>query len=636
MASSRLASAGHARSLEIPMLGAVLGALWAVAPVAWATLGTCAGPGTPLRAVTPSDGTTGFPTNGLPRVFLTGDWPVELRAQVAREYRLVGEDGRVVPAGNDVVGRMVWLRPAAAFDPETTYAIEQAFVFRDGIRVDDRQARDAVHEVRCPPPVLEKTRDDEVVTHYRPGRCEVLPADLAGLERRWYPVATFRTGDGPDLRAPAAPVIGEISLQQSRLLGGGPDQALIATVLPTTEVGPMDLVTLEVRDQRVLAYAFGSYRGSESRTVQLADRPSCDPGRAEERYSLGADHQVSVRAAVITVSGRTATTDWTSVQGGARDWQSRPPDWLARDAIQRSIASLLAAGLADIPFALDERSPAWGPAKCRYGLVTIGRDQLPGAGPTPPVSIAHRSGGLSVHDRRTGRRWEVPASRDALRWSATAGPGTILVQWASRRGASGRWALLDADDGRVRAKGERPFIDRPRVLEHDGGFVLVWGSASLSWIGPHGTVSDPLPLPAGTDVVVSEGTDLIVAGRQPPRGIFLVRVHPRLRTTDAPLFLDAGAPSGVVEAVAARGKVVAVLWRQDGQGWMTVVDEDGVVAPPSIRERERLAPDAELGLDDEGFIATYAAQSGRHPSTIVERLACRPDPPPGPPSRLAP
>ncbi len=96
---------------------------------------TCSVVGLQRHAV-PDDGATGFPTDGVLRVFLTA-FPAPLRALVAREYRLVDDAGAEVPIDATVVWTRIDLRPRQPLRPNARYTLEALYTYAYGERLSD-------------------------------------------------------------------------------------------------------------------------------------------------------------------------------------------------------------------------------------------------------------------------------------------------------------------------------------------------------------------------------------------------------------------------------------------------------------------------------------------------------------------
>lgn len=200
------------------------------------------------RSVVPAQDAVEFPTNGVVRVFLRGGQSPAARESMAREYRLRGADGALVPLVATVDGVMLTLAPQNPLTPSQRYTVERAFPYADGrlITDDERWELDGGN-----------------------GAAQGAPG---AVTLRWYADTTFTTAAGPATDTPPTPPdLGDAGWVSAQ--GGGdcgPGENVGASLTVPSGVSNTDVIEVEVRGQGVKAVF---------PVADRADAPIGPPGR---------------------------------------------------------------------------------------------------------------------------------------------------------------------------------------------------------------------------------------------------------------------------------------------------------------------------------------------------------------------
>ncbi len=297
------------------------------------------------RAAVPDDGATGFPTDGVVRVFVTA-FPPELRNELAREYRLVDARGAAVPVTAAWAGTRLDLRPRAPLRPNARYALERVFAYApDGAQVSDTR------------------------------RLELLRDEAAGLRRAWFPEVRFETGAGPAARR--AP--GRVSLVnvQAGVRHGGGDCGPginLSTGFSLPEGTPAtDVVQFEVRG-RGFAPMLAQTLPSAGATAAYAGDLACNPDPVVVPYRPS----LEARVVVLDAAGAAvASSPWTATTLATR--RPLPPSWgrdRGADDAPAELVTALRRGWTAPPIVTAAAAASPGPAACPFGLETVSRREL--------------------------------------------------------------------------------------------------------------------------------------------------------------------------------------------------------------------------------------------------------------------
>lgn len=413
---------------------AVLLALLALLALAPAPAQACSCVTPPLtRQELPAEGSQGFPTDGWLRVHLEGPWPVALREELGREYRLRGPDGELLALHARLAGTVVELKPAQPLRPGADFTLERAFPYLDGRLLTDEQRWQRVSG---------RHRVDGVFQ----------PPTAEGITLRWHPVRHFTTGPGPEARAPSPPRITGARAGVRR--GGGdcgPGEAVTVELELPADLVETDLVALELRGQGIVGH-------QPARPPPSPGAPA-GPGRLQVGDLLCTSDKVhvelrrgtaQVRAVLMTAAGRVvAEGGWTPARVPAeaeeREPKPHPADPEPGEATRAAVARWRAPPVDEEP-----RAAAAGPASCPHGLELVDRALLAEA--------------------------EWPQSKRAL-----LGPGGawLLVEEEGRalsaRALSGEAPILPPLDPHSRLVAADPdllLLDRPALGDGDPGLFL--------------------------------------------------------------------------------------------------------------------------------------------------------------------
>lgn len=608
------------RVLALGLTGTVLWSAEAAACV-------CVPQGPSIGRSYPEDGATDVPTDAVFRVAFVG--PIE--DLVRSLFRLVGPDGRVVPAHTAVEGRLVTVRPDAPLRRTSRYTVEQASLYQDNVRQDVVSAYIGA-----------------AFAEYR-GR----PPSLAGLERIWYPSSTFWTGDGPDRRVVASPV-----LRAATLVGGShPCGAgeMLEVEVETADLDLSDWILLEVRGRpgapAILTGPFAPAIGDTTVRARLGDRgcPSSDAVHLEtdERGAL------SVRPVVVTDTGPAPpTAGWTTVT-------LAPPNWSHTTRETRAFpTSGAAAWLAQIPFATP-RPPPLGPRACPFGF-RFGERRLLADQEWPPSSrfpddalgraagvfsdgppawgLILRGDTVRAYERGGVAAWELPVARGTVPLFAAATPSRVLVGWATAD-RERRWALLDRQTG-VPSTGAIPaeLAFGTRAIPRAAGEFVVLGAPGLPGtlhglrLFPDGQMTPPVPIRGSILEDSAGGLYAQVDGGT------LVRLGPDLAEDGPLIHLLRGESRSIVAAAG----LVAIVSQGQSQTWVTAADpQTGTVAPVALVNGGQPVVAPLVVPTASGLSLLYGVRTGGLPELsgvvpVVEDLRCSSEIPPGPPALLAP
>jgi hypothetical protein len=634
----------------------------------------------------PDDGATGFPTDGVVRVFLTGFAP-SLRAVVAREYRLVDALGAEVPLVATVVGTRLDLRPRAALRPRRRYAVERLYAYdAEGALVDDARRLDARGQ---------------------------------GLRRAWFPAVGFETAAAPALRRRPSTVALSETVTEVRFGGGDCGPGLVVATrfaLPAT-TRPTDSVQFEVR-ARGLAPRVVAVQPADGATRVGAGDLLCTPDPVVIPYRPA----MEARVVVLDAAGAVASASpWTAAVGTPRmpirsGWEAsrtrrsgddpeRDRDWAAPPIVTPTAADVRAPSLCPhgfesvarqrvaaegAPWMYEDQSTllfdgarGWfaldadrdGAAMTVLGLSAGGaptslRTGIPGgaeagaldaSGPlfvsrrfVPPQG-ATREVHLHALDRDGRTRWSRGLFAMGGDYRVAVGGGRALVTFTRGAGASAPlgWALFDARTGDPVAEdhGGAPAVTADgssAAAWVDGAFLLAWTSphtaddraprVSVAALSPDGTLATPAEL----GVRASGPIDLSPVGG---RAALVSTARGRVEWT---LLDRAGAVlRGPVEVsggvggddhrkarASCRDGLCAVAWESSSTDatWAAAVDLDGAVSPAHALSGQRGSSTVGIAAGPgRSFLASYSVNQGE---AWVTSLRCRASAAAGAPGRI--
>jgi hypothetical protein len=326
----------------------ILGALAALAIGAQPRIAhscSCVRP-TIRRAVLPKNGSTGFPTDGVLRIFVTGGLPEALRRRLAHEYRLIGPDGKPVALASSLAGTRLDLVPKKPLRPTSRHVLEQVFAFDpSGQRITDTQRWRLAWQP------------------YAPG------APRPKIRRAWFPVLAFHTGPGASARKPPAPTIQRAEVCFA--YGGGdcgPGTALSLDYDLPAQLEETDVVELRVRGKGLVATFLPERRqGNKPGYTAYVGDMLCTP----DKVHLGFNGPFVARLQLRSVTGQLSLAGpWKRARVRHRQpprpirGRYRPPSMT--DAVERWFADPLVVAKARV---------AAGPAGCPHGLES--QAQLP-------------------------------------------------------------------------------------------------------------------------------------------------------------------------------------------------------------------------------------------------------------------
>ncbi len=287
------------------------------------------------RHAVPDDGATGFPTDGVLRVFLTA-FPDLVRAAVAREYRLIDDVGAEVPIDATVVWTRIDLRPRQPLRPNARYTLEALYTYAYGERLGDS------------------------------GRLERALVGNVAMQRVWFPAVVFETGDGPAAPSPAVAVT---SFTVRDIVDRGMCEAsgVSASLRMTQATRPSDVVQFEMRPRGGASVVVQTLRADGATSWNLwAGSDLCNPDRISIPHGL----PLETRAVVLDVVGREiGASAWVALRShpqGSREWGlpgSNLAPWLVHSWNTPPIVR--ATG----------RTPA-APGLCPHGLEVVTRREL--------------------------------------------------------------------------------------------------------------------------------------------------------------------------------------------------------------------------------------------------------------------
>ena len=638
------------------------------------------------RRTVPADGASGFPTDGVIRVFLTA-FPPAVRGALAAEYRLRDEAGQLVRLRSNVVNTRLDLIPVEALRPGSTYTLERVFAYASsGEQLSDSQ-RARAH------------------------------ADGVALRGAWFPELSFRTAQGPATPAQRAPVVidperaGGHSMRLNFAHGGGdcgPGISVFADVQLPADVAATDVLELQVQGRAGSVVVLDT-SPAEGVTRAYAGNMMCnpDPVAVPDRGRLRLVLRDAAGAQLGASPWRPAIRPSGPVPRRPRG-RPRPPAWLsAWSAIPvTSLRAVRSAGPSACPQGFEvvsrvEVAPHGAPTAYadRSQLTTDGRSgwiTFRGA-PADPVQLQRvRSDGsaspIDVSGVQANAEALLAAPLGPLLVSRTYGGGSstaTLIQWSPSGGAP-RWTrplphvgggyrtahgggrvlaawgavtptyerllsygLFDERTGRSIAPLTHTAFgidtgttEAPAVACLDDRFVIAWTSVHSMRAGPvHTLVVHPDGSVEPRRILTLRGDgipDLVSAGSV---GGFVNasdgQIQFALLDRDGalerpPALVSGGVPggNGRLPRVAYRGGVFAVAWETMPRGgvYVVAVDAQGHVSPALRMDRGLQSANA-VGIapSSDGFLASYTSGPSRG---MLARLRCRAQPPGGAPARV--
>jgi hypothetical protein len=458
-----------------------------------------------------------------------------MRPPAASEYRLVRDSGQEVPLTADLAARTLTFRPTEPLDPLTSYTVIQAFIYRGDELLTDEQVWQAATGFRDVEPSTE------------------------GLERRWYPLLSFRTGHGPEDRLAPLPIV-STATYWTRGGGGscGPGETLRAELSLAEGLLPTDALALEIRGQGIAwraPYQPSLDPGSETHKVVAS---VSDLLCAYNPFHIDVSGTVQVRVLVHSAAGATRAGPWVTAHLKEGDPRILPAQAHGDKPAKRALAAQPGVDrIAAIPFAQEARSALPGPPDCPHGLFATDRrvfskETWPGkggggftgatdrrwllvegegdeservvlalGGRGPDLGVLPNSATVTVSGDRVvvseqgddgmrgvrlygadgaliwKRRLGPEGKQGALRFTAI-GRDEVLLGWDVRPEAykrHQRWALLDVDTGQTVAEG-----DLKVHAELMKGTFAAWDGDRfvVSWYGLKSYAPDQIqPPPSG-------------------------------------------------------------------------------------------------------------------------------------------
>lgn len=496
-----------------------------------------------------------FPTNGLIRVFLDGEWPKALRPQLATEYRLRGPDGALVPLRARVDGATLILGPERELTPNARYVIERLYAYGDGRLLTDDERWDLT--------VGPRRRD-----------ADPPPAEIV---RVWFSERVIVTTAGPDTGAPPTPGVLEARYGAAR--GGGdcgPGEAVGAD-LDTTGLHAGDTLGLEVRGHGLVwsgPYRSGTVYAGASDMLCAAPKVHIDVRRPPQ-----------VRAVAWSAAGeRSKASPWVTATAGRDDL--RLPD-AHKPRPEPDGAAFLA-----VPVVEAERAPVDG--ACGNGLATSSRYTVPGIWSQRRPNLL-RAGDHLWLLRADAEERNAPVAAVELSLDGVTGAPVVVGTWR---------------DTVVATEGPVPLVVGRRDDE-DG--------LALTGLGPDGVARWAYTLPGGWRSwhVVGGGPRLLVVYERPRRTESREEVWPAWVVLDAATGAEVGhgdlgalGPATSVAAYAWDGAHFVVTWSWDRAAATPRRRRD--VSPAGVEGAWMALVNAEGAVD-----RSFALPDGRLPHALV-------------------
>lgn len=424
-----------------------------------------------VQTLVPSDGTTGFPTDGAIRVLTSGLGAREVVPGLALEYRLRGPDGEPVAWTAQVRDLLLTLVPDAALRPEAPYIIERKYPYKGGLLLTDRARMDIV-------------------------LLSMKVAIGSDLRLRWYPTARFTTAAGPESRPPQSTA--QVSAKWGDAGSCGPGEAVHASASWPAGALATDLYMLEVRDQD--AVGFRTVNPQHQHAAIGIGHHLSDPTGPH----IEVEPDPEVRMSLLTAAGaRLGTSDWVVASplygGGAHRPISFPHGRLSVRGFFESVTD-------DSPAS----APA-GPERCPFGLVAT------------EIALEGVTEAISRYEAVEGGRWRLrwmpdglnlfyrgeERSRFRFRVAGTRNPAAVTARHTLRE-VSRVLGLRGADEPTV------------ALARSGGGSVVAWVTedrVQVAWLYRARVTTGPFVLPAtirhangGVAVVERDGLAVVAWG----------------------------------------------------------------------------------------------------------------------------
>lgn len=385
------------------------------------------------RTVLPADGAVDVPVDTVLRVVFSGTWPYEDGERLAREVRLRGPDGVLVPLARPTAHRQVLtLAPLEPLAPGAVYTVERLLPWSEG------------------------RRRSEVLRHaVAEGRSE---AD--GVRLRWTVAGRFETrADALDPR-PLAPELREA--RYSLRSGGGdcgPGENVHGVVVLARDLGPTELVEVEAEGQGSTWFGRGPARlpgeqGAREVVFWTGDT-MCTPLPVHTEVSGSPRLRARVRS-----SG--------DVPGPWSDWTPLLPSGRSSTA---GAGSIHFGGTAHFRLGRPLQPDSWwGEWSQRWFDLPVEDGVVEEVGP-PGCRAGPRWAAAPELDLRGAEDWLGIDGRE--RGALTTGGSAVRVV-AGPEGERQRWLHVRAADGAVRERSLPRSVARPTLRTWAGGALLSW------------------------------------------------------------------------------------------------------------------------------------------------------------------